>query len=83
VDIVYSITEFKWVKKDNTFYAEADKLHPDGDYKCAFPNGRKKFYIKNHRTKGFRRFILNKEYDNVLQFTSEDGILCNIQTKTK
>jgi hypothetical protein len=83
MDIVYSITEFKWVKKDNTFYAEADKLHPDGDYKCAFPNGRKKFYIKNHRTKGFRRFILNKEYDNVLQFTSEDGILCKIQTKTK
>jgi hypothetical protein len=83
VDIVYSITEFKWVKKDNTFYAEADKLHPNGDYKCTFPNGRKKFYIKNHRTKGFRRFILNKEYDNVLQFISEDGILCNIQTKTK
>ena len=83
MDIVYSITKFKWVKKDNTFYAEADKLHPDGDYKCTFPNGRKKFYIKNHRTKGFRRFILNKEYDNVLQFTSEDGILCKIQTKTK
>ena len=83
MDIVYSITEFKWIKKDNTFYAEADKLHPDGDYKCTFPNGRKKFYIKNHRTKGFRRFTLNKEYDNVLQFTSEDGILCKIQTKTK
>lgn len=82
MDITYSITEFVWVKKDNSFYADADKLHPEGDYKCSFPNGRKKFYIRNNRTKGFRRFILNKEFETVLQFVSEDGILCNIQTKT-
>ena len=83
MDIVYSITQFVWVKKDNSFYSDADKLYPDGDYKCTFSNGRKKFYIKNHNTKGFRRFTLNKECDTILQFISEDGILCNIQTKTK
>jgi hypothetical protein len=83
MDIIYNITQFVWVKKDNSFYADADKLYPDGDFKCTFPNGRKKFYIKNHNTKGFRRFILNKKGDTILQFISEDGILCNIQTKTK
>ena len=82
MDVVYSITGFVWVKKENSFYADADNLHPDGDFKCTFPNGRRKFYIKNHNTEGFRRFILNKEYDNVLQFITEDGILCKIQTKT-
>lgn len=83
MDIVYSITEFKWVKNDNSFYANEDSLYPEGDYKCAFPNGRKKFYIKNNKTKGFRRFILNKENSTVLQFISEDGILCHITKKEK
>lgn len=82
MDVVYSITNFVWVKKDNTFYADADKLHTEGDHKCTFPNGRRKFYIKNNHTKGFRRFILKKEYVTVLQFISEDGIICSIQTKT-
>ena len=81
MDITYDIIQFIWKKVDNSFYANEESLYPEGDYKCSFPNGRKKFYIKNNKTKGFRRFILHKESDTVMQFISEDGILCNIQKK--
>jgi hypothetical protein len=96
-DIFYDINDFRWSKENNSFYAEAPYLYSLGDHKCAFPNGKSKFYIKNFKTNDFRLFvfqeentthyILDQEEDYTIEETiwsykSEDGILCQISIPT-
>jgi hypothetical protein len=61
----YSISQFRWDKNENCFYASAPYLWDENRPECvdAFPNGKKKFIIQNPKTNGFRRFSFLKEYD--------------------
>lgn len=92
-DITYDIDLFDWNKKDNSFYANEEQLYEHTRYyKYPFPNGRKQFFIKNFKTGEYRRFRFVDEFrrcgwyfdDNLssnellLEFASEDGILCRI-----
>ena len=61
----YSISQFRWNKNENCFYASAPYLWDENRPECVdtFPNGKKKFIIQNPKTNGFRRFSFLKEYD--------------------
>lgn len=95
-EISYDIREFYWNESTNCFHADAwnltpictdNQFHPD-----AFPNDKKQFYIRNHKTNGFRRFRYIKTdtvndsitYDDIeicetyYLFESEDGIQCKV-----
>ena len=79
----YDIRDFKWVKEENTFYADGFDLYDaNGDYRHPYPNGRRQFVIKNYKTDGFRRFIFKEEatdpFGAYRVYTSEDGIRCVI-----
>lgn len=80
----YDISDFKWVKEDNTFYGDGWDLYPSEEpyYRVAFPNQRKQFVIKNYQTGNFQRFTFVKETTDIFGetwlFESEDGIRCQI-----
>lgn len=87
----YDIRDFLWVKDSNTFYGDGWDLYPSeepyylGEFpnECStFPNGRKRFIIKNYKTENFRRFTFQKEetdpFGTYRVFESEDGIRCII-----
>jgi len=91
MNIIYDINDFSWSRDDNSFYADAAFLSPIyGDYHCAFPNGKKQFYIENSGTGHFRRFTFVSEFERInmgdgdfephslWEFISEDGIFCRI-----
>ena len=61
----YSISQFRWNKENNCFYASAAYLWDENRPECvdAFPNQKKNFIIQNPKTNGFRRFSFLKEYD--------------------
>lgn len=71
----YNIKDFIWDKSLNTFFGFEEQLIINY-YKYPFPNKGKQFFIKNKKTKGFRRFRLHKESQISYQFKSEDGINC-------
>lgn len=66
----YHIKQFRWLKYDKSFYAEAPHLEcamPDGSiHPEAFPNQKQQFFIDNPKTGGFRRFRFVKEIRNSL-----------------
>jgi hypothetical protein len=86
----YHISQFRWNKDTNTFYAEAPHLEclmPDGNiHPEAFPNQKGQFFIDNTKTGGFRRFTFRKELIGGIGnevfiewiFESEDEIECRI-----
>ena len=86
----YHISQFRWDKANNEFFAEAPYLEcimPDGNiHPEAFPNQKQQFFIDNPKTGGFRRFRFIREEVNVASdyefthwlFESEDGIKCYI-----
>ena len=61
----YSISQFRWNKENNCFYASAAYLWDENRPECVdtFPNQKKNFIIQNPKTNGFRRFSFVKEYD--------------------
>ena len=70
----YSIQNFTWSKKDNTFYGTAWDLIPNDPYEGfdPFPNGREQFVIRNESTHGFRRFRFVKEETVAVKFEPGD-----------
>jgi hypothetical protein len=88
-DIYYDIKDFDWDATQNTFVSSVDTLYPSypqNYYEIPFPNYKSKFYIKNYKTNGFRRFIYLKSIkspnnEDILVFSSEDNIKCNIIKK--
>jgi hypothetical protein len=79
----YDISDFKWVKEDNTFYGDGWDLYAaEPNYFDVFPSKRKQFIIKNYQTGNFRKFTFVKEVTGVFGetwlFESEDGIKCQI-----
>ena len=83
ITVHYDIRDFKWSKKDNTFYGDGWDLYAsEPDYFEVFPSKRKQFVIKNYKTGNFRRFTFLKEisdpFGNDLVFVSEDGYVCQV-----
>lgn len=77
--ITYDIRDFFWDKESNTFHAIDTNLHDvENRYLYAFPSGREQFVIANFQTGNFRRFRLKRDFEDLLEFTSEDEILCRV-----
>ena len=79
----YDIRDFKWVKRENTFYGDGwDLYDAEADYSKPFPKDGSQFVIKNYKTGNFRRFRFQKQisdpFGNDLVFVSEDGIICQV-----
>lgn len=79
----YDIRDFLWVNDDRTFYGDGwDLFDAEGDFKEAFPNGKKQFVIKNYETGNFQRFTFQQEVFDPFGcyriFESEDGYRCII-----
>lgn len=70
----------KFIYTDNVLVSNEQYLY-DNHFQECFSNGRKQFYITNHRTKGFRRFRLKEEDNAMYIFNSEDNILCFVFKK--
>ena len=53
----YDIRDFKWVKRENTFYGDAfDLYEAETEHPKTFPKDGSQFVIKNYKTGNFRRF---------------------------
>lgn len=77
MEIKYDIKLFNWDKDTNTLSAYMNDLWVDPWYwYYPFPNGGKQFFIENPKTRGFRRFRLYKENNEMYLFKSEDDIHC-------
>lgn len=73
-EIYYDINQFKWVKSENAFFANAIDLYDiiDDYYHTPFPNGKSEFFIQNFDTGGFRRFRFVKEVSENHTLTDND-----------
>ena len=78
----YPIHSFDWDKEACIFTANESRLYIPG-FQQPFPNSRRRFIIRNERTKGFRRFTLVYEDAEFYHFISEDNIKCKITKMIK
>jgi hypothetical protein len=78
----YSISQFRWNKEHNCFYASAAYLWDENRPECvdAFPNQKKKFIIQNPKTNGFRRFEFVKEYDERREYEYDGHMIWETDT---
>lgn len=73
----YLLYNFHYSKSIATLIGREKDLYCNGILE-SFPNGRKQFFIKNPKTKGFRRFRLLRERTSYYLFESDDNIKCMI-----
>lgn len=83
----YDIRDFKWVKKENTFYGDGwDLYDAKAEHLKSFPKDGSQFVMINYKTGNFRRFRFQKQisdpFGNDLVFVSEDGFICQVNIDT-
>ena len=76
---VYNLSDFHWDKETKTLVANECNLFPirNSPNNICFPNNGRQFYIANHKTKQFRRFILKRETDKYYYFKFDKDMLCS------
>jgi hypothetical protein len=85
MNIWYDLNCFQYDKDTRTLRANEERLYPiEPNVHCPFPNGPRKFYVKNYSTNSHSRFLLHSSDENTYVFKSDDGrdITCIINRET-